>query len=183
MALINAGDITQFYRLSGPDDAPVVILSHSLGQDHAMFDAQADALSRYFRVLRYDTRGHGASGVTSGDYRIDQLGGDVLALAEALGIDQFAIAGVSLGGMIGLWLATHAPNRVTAAVIANSSARAEAERMETRRKTVLESGMSAVVDAVMGRFFSPQVLASASAVVCGSRRTITATKPIGYAGC
>jgi len=183
MSLITAGDITQFYRLSGPDDRPVVILSHSLGQDHAMFDAQADALSGQFRVLRYDTRGHGASGVTPGDYTIDQLGGDVLALVDALGIDRFAIAGVSLGGMIAIWLATHAPERVTAAVIANSSARAEAERMETRRTTVLASGMRAVADAVMGRFFSPRMLADAPPVVAESRRTLLATSPVGYAGC
>jgi 3-oxoadipate enol-lactonase / 4-carboxymuconolactone decarboxylase len=183
MPLLTLGSTSCFYRLSGPEDRPVVILSHSLGQDHGMFDAQAVALSPHFRVLRYDIRGHGASGVTPGDYRIEQLGTDVLTLADALGIERFAIAGVSLGGMIGLWLATHAPDRVTAAVIANSSARAEAERMEARRKTVLESGMSAVVDAVMGRFFSPEVLATSSATVAESRRTLLATNPVGYAGC
>jgi len=183
MSLLKTADTTLFYRLSGPDDAPVVILSHSLGQDHGMFDAQAEVLSQHFRVLRYDTRGHGASGATPGDYRIDQLGADVLALADALSIEHFAIAGVSLGGMIGLWLATHAPDRVTAAVIANSSARAEAERMEARRKTVLESGLAAVGEAVMGRFFSPRLLKEAPPVVAESRRTLLATSPVGYAGC
>jgi 3-oxoadipate enol-lactonase / 4-carboxymuconolactone decarboxylase len=183
MPLLPLGSTSCFYRLSGSDDRPVVILSHSLGQDHGMFDAQADALSQHFRVLRYDIRGHGASGVTPGDYRIEQLGADVLALADALGIERFAIAGVSLGGMIGLWLATHAPERITAAVIANSSAKAEAERMETRRTTVLASGMTAVVDAVMGRFFSQRMLAEAPPVVAESRRTLLATNPTGYAGC
>ena len=148
-----------------------------------MFDAQAEVLSRHLRVLRYDIRGHGASSITPGDYRIDQLADDVLALADRLGIDRFAIAGVSLGGMIGLRLAAYAPHRVTAAVIANSSAKAEAERMETRRTTVLAGGMSAVADTVMSRFFSPRLLAEAPASVSDSRRTLLATDPVGYAGC
>ena len=172
-----------YYRLQGRDDAPAIILSHSLGLEHGMWDALTAQLLPHCRVLRYDTRGHGASGVTPGDYTIDRLGGDVFALADALGIDRFAIAGVSLGGMIAIWLATHAPDRVTAAVIANSSARAEAERMETRRTTVLASGMAAVADAVMGRFFSPRMLAETSPVVAESRRTLLATNPVGYAGC
>ena len=100
------------------------------------------------------SRGHGASDVTPGDYQIEQLGQDVVALADALGIDRFAFCGLSLGGMIGLWLAAQAPARITHVVLANTSARADSAGMETRRQTVLAGGMASVADIVMGRFFS-----------------------------
>src|SRR5258705_10369351 len=129
MPLINIADTTCYYRFTGRDQAPVLILSHSLGQDHGMWDPQVADLSSHFRVLRYDIRGHGASGVTPGDYRIEQLGADALALADALGIDRFAFCGVSLGGMIGQWLAAPTAARVTSAVLANTSARADAPRL------------------------------------------------------
>ncbi|MDO8679631.1 MAG: 3-oxoadipate enol-lactonase [Acidobacteriota bacterium] len=183
MPLLSLGDLTCYYRMDGRDDRPVLMLSHSLGQDHGMWDAQAADLSAHFRVLRYDTRGHGASTATPGDYRIEQLGRDALALADALAIDRFAFCGLSLGGMIGLWLASHAPTRLTAAVLANTSPRPGAERMEARRQAVLSSGMAAVADAVMGRFFSPRRLAADPPTVAAARRTLLATDPAGYAGC
>jgi 3-oxoadipate enol-lactonase/4-carboxymuconolactone decarboxylase len=183
MPLQTIAGTTCYYRLSGPETAPVLMLAHSLGQDHGMWDAQAGDLSSHFRVLRYDIRGHGASGVTPGDYRIEQLGGDALALADALGIERFAFCGVSLGGMIGQWLAANAAGRVTAAVLANTSPRADAARMETRRKDVLSGGMAAVADAVMARFFSPRLLAAQPPAVAEARRTLLATSPTGYAGC
>ena len=183
MPLLTLNGARCYYRLDGLDDRPVLMLSHSLGQDHTMWDAQAADLARHFRVLRYDTRGHGASEVTSGEYRIDQLAGDALALADSLGIERFAFCGLSLGGMIGQWLAANAPDRLTAVVLANTSARADAEGMEKRRQTVLSSGMPAVVELVMGRFFSPRMLASGSPLVASSRRTLLATDPVGYAGC
>jgi 3-oxoadipate enol-lactonase/4-carboxymuconolactone decarboxylase len=183
MPLINLSGTSCYYRLEGPDDRPVVILSHSLGQDHGMWDAQAAALSAHFRVLRYDVRGHGASGAPEGDYRIEQLGADALALADALGIERFAFCGLSLGGAIGLWLATNAPHRLTHVVLANTSARLDAAGLEVRRQAVLGGGMSAVVDTVMARFFSPRLLGSGSPAVALARRTLLATNPQGYAGC
>ena len=183
MPLLSVRDTTIFYRLSGREDRPVLVLSHSLGQDHGMWDAQVPDLSEHFQVLRYDTRGHGASGVTPGDYRLDQLGSDVLALADALGIERFAFCGLSLGGMIGQWLATHAAGRVVAVVLANTSARPDAEKMEGRRRTVLDKGMAAVTDEVMARFFSPRLLAANPPAVASARRTLLSTDPTGYAGC
>lgn len=183
MPLLTLSDLTCYYRVTGPDEAPVLMLSHSLGQDHGMWDPQAADLSARFRVIRYDIRGHGASSVTTGDYRIEQLGADALALADALGVDRFAFCGVSLGGMIGQWLAAHVPDRVTALVLANTSARADAERMESRRQAVLAGGMTAVVDVVMGRFFSPPSLALNPPMVASARRTLLGTDPVGYAGC
>lgn len=183
MPLLNLPDGAIFYRVSGRDDAPVLLLSHSLGQDHGMWDQQVPSLSEYFRVVRYDTRGHGGSAVTPGDYRIDQLGRDVLALADAVGIPRFAFCGVSLGGMIAQWLAVHAPDRLTAVVLANTSAHPDAARMEARRRAVLSGGMTPVAAEVMGRFFSPATLAACPGVVADARRTLLATDPVGYAGC
>jgi 3-oxoadipate enol-lactonase / 4-carboxymuconolactone decarboxylase len=184
MPLVSIRDITCYYRLEGPDAAPVVMLSHSLGLDHAMWDRQAADLVPHFRVLRYDTRGHGASLAPHGDYSIQQLGQDALALADVLQIDRFAWCGLSLGGMIGQWIAFNAPDRLTALVLANTSPRlSDPSLMETRRRTVLERGMAAIEEMAMARFFSPRFLASNTRDVAWARRTLLATDPIGYAGC
>jgi 3-oxoadipate enol-lactonase/4-carboxymuconolactone decarboxylase len=184
MPLLNLGHTTCYYRLSGREELPVLMLAHSLGQDHGMWDAQAEDLSAQFRVLRYDIRGHGASSAPAGDYRVEELAADALALAQALGIERFAFCGLSLGGMIGQWLAAHAPDRIVAAVLANTSARPDAVVMEARRQTVLGHGIAAVADTVMGRFFSPRLLADpVSPAVATARRTLLATDPVGYAGC
>jgi 3-oxoadipate enol-lactonase / 4-carboxymuconolactone decarboxylase len=183
MPLLTIHGATVYYRLDGLDDRPVLMLAHSLGQDHGMWDTQAADLAAHFRVLLYDIRGHGASAATPGDYRIEQLGADALALADALSIDRFAFCGLSLGGMIGQWLAAHASNRLTAVVLANTSPRPGAEGMEARRQTVLSGGMPAVADTVMRRFFSPRLLDGHSPAVDAARRTLLATDPAGYAGC
>jgi 3-oxoadipate enol-lactonase/4-carboxymuconolactone decarboxylase len=175
---------TTYYRFDGADDRPVIVLSHSLGLDHAMWDTQATDLLPYFRVLRYDIRGHGGSSVAEGDCTIAGLGRDVLALADACGVQQFAYCGLSLGGMIGQWLAATAPDRVTHLILANTTARlSDPHAMEVRRKTTLEKGMPGIVEMVMGRFFSPAVLASDAPQVASARRTLLSTSPTGYAAC
>jgi 3-oxoadipate enol-lactonase/4-carboxymuconolactone decarboxylase len=184
MPVAHFDDRATYYRFDGADDRPVIILSHSLGLDHAMWDAQASDLLPYFRVLRYDTRGHGGSSAPQGDYTIAGLGADVLALADACGVREFAFCGLSLGGMIGQWLAANAPDRVTRLILANTTARlTDTHAMEVRRKTVLEKGMTGIGEMVMARFFSSAVLASRSPHVSSARRTLLATNPIGYAGC
>jgi 3-oxoadipate enol-lactonase / 4-carboxymuconolactone decarboxylase len=184
MPFVQLDDHRCYYRLDGVDGPPVVMLSHSLGLDHTMWDALAVDLSGHATVLRYDTRGHGATDATPGDYRIDQLGRDALALADALGIRTFAFCGLSLGGMVGQWLATHAADRLTRLVLANTTARvSEPQAMEDRRRAVLEKGMSAVVDVVMARFFSAAALNAGGAAVASARRTLLSTNPTGYAGC
>jgi len=182
MPVFQNGPARCFYRVHGEEDRPPLFLSHSLGQDHGMWDAQAEALAPHFRVVRYDIRGHGASGVTPGDYAVADLGQDVLRLADEIGITRFAFCGLSLGGMIAQWLAANAPTRVTAIVLANTSPLPGFERMERRRQTVLASGMAAVADEVMGRFFSPAHLAAGGPAVAEARRTLLATDPVGYAG-
>jgi 3-oxoadipate enol-lactonase/4-carboxymuconolactone decarboxylase len=183
MPLLTTSSTATFYRFDGSDDLPVLMLSHSLGQDHSMWDAQAASLSSRFRVLRYDTRGHGASAVPAGDYVIEDLARDALALADGLGIPTFAFCGLSLGGMVGQWLGAHAGDRLTGLILANTSPKADAHGMEERRQLVLRHGMAAISDIVMGRFFSRPVLAANSAAVAAARRTLLATDPVGYAGC
>ncbi len=181
MPVFQNGPAGCFYRVHGDDDKPALFLSHSLGQDHGMWDAQAEALAPHFRVVRYDIRGHGASGVTAGDCTIADLGQDVLRLADQLRIKQFAFCGLSLGGMIAQWLGAHAAERVTAIVLANTSPLPGFERMERRRQTVLAKGMTAVVDEVMSRFFAPAQLSAGGPLVAEARRTLLATDPAGYA--
>ncbi|HXH07656.1 MAG TPA: 3-oxoadipate enol-lactonase [Vicinamibacterales bacterium] len=183
MPLLRIADTTCYYRLEGAEDRPLLVLAHALGQDHGMWAAQVADLAPHFRVLRYDIRGHGASAATPGEYSVDRLGHDILALADALDAGRFAFCGLSLGGMIGLWLAARAPERLTALVLANTSARPEAERMEERRRAVLAGGMAAVAETVMSRYFSPRALAEHPPDVATARRTLLATDPGGYAGC
>jgi 3-oxoadipate enol-lactonase / 4-carboxymuconolactone decarboxylase len=184
MPLIHAGGLRQYYRIDGHDDRPVLILLHSLGCDHTQWEMQAADLQPQFRVLRYDLRGHGGTDASKGDYSIELLGQDALALVDALGMKRFALCGLSLGGMIGQWLAARAPERVTHVVLANTSARyPDPSAMEVRRKTVLAQGMAAVADTVMQRFFTAESLAANPPAVAGIRRVLLATDPAGYAGC
>jgi 3-oxoadipate enol-lactonase/4-carboxymuconolactone decarboxylase len=183
MSFVTIDGARHYYRLDGRDGLSVVMLSHSLGHDHSMWDLQAADLGEHFQVLRYDIRGHGASDVTAGEYTVDQLGRDALAIADALGIEHFAFCGLSLGGMIGQWLALNAPSRLTALILANSSAHPDAKRMEERRQMVLASGMAAVADTVMSRFFPERLRKANPPVVAAARRVLLGTDPIGYAGC
>lgn len=184
MPVLTATPVSCYYRLDGADDRPVVVLIHSLGLDHGMWDAQASDLLPHFRVLRYDIRGHGASGAPAGDYRIEDLGRDLIALVDALGLDRVALCGLSIGGMIALWVAGHAPDRVTSLVLANTTPRvAEPAAMGARAELVRRDGMAAVTDTVLSRFFSPRTLAADGPPVAWARRTLLATNPQGYAGC
>ena len=172
-----------YYRLHGRDADPVVMLSHSLGLDHGMWDALAAQLLPHMRVLRYDTRGHGASQPTPGDYTVEQLAHDALALADTLGIRRFAWCGLSLGGMIGQWLGANAADRLTRLVLANTSPRVDPQVFEQRRLHVLDHGLADIIDTVMGRFFSPRMLASGDPSLDWARRAALANDWTGYAGC
>lgn len=171
-----------FYRLEGQSGLPVLVLSHSLGCDHEMWAPQMPDFLHHFQVLRYDTRGHGASSVPAGDFTIDQLGQDALTLVDKLGIAKFAFCGLSMGGAVGQWLAINAPQRLTALVLANTSPKfGTAEIWDTRRKAVLDGGMQSVADAVMQRFFSTEQLAGIAAQ--STKAILLGTDPKGYAAC
>ena len=184
MPFANIQNARTFYRLQGNAGRPVLIFSHSIGADHAMWNPQAADLLRHFRVLQYDIRGHGASDAPAGDYSIELLGRDILGLADALGISQFAFCGLSLGGAIGQWVAAHAPERVTHLVLANTSPQfGPRANWQTRMDAVSKNGMAAVVDMVMQRFFSPGTLARDDPYAASIRSFIVGTDPVGYAGC
>jgi 3-oxoadipate enol-lactonase len=171
-----------FYRLEGRPGLPVLVLSHSLGCDHGMWLPQMPDLLERFQILRYDTRAHGASDAPGGDYSVDQLGQDVLGLLDALHISQAAFCGISMGGAVGQWLGVNAPQRLTALVLANTTAKfGTPDLWEARRKAVLEGGMQAIVGATMERFFSAENRGSASAQ--SVRNVFLGTDPRGYAAC
>ena len=171
-----------FYRLEGRRDLPALVLSHSLGCDHSMWAPQMPDLLNHFQVLRYDTRGHGASAVPPGDYTLDQLGQDALGLADKLGLANFAFCGLSMGGAVGQWLAINAPQRLTSLILANTSAKfGRPDTWDARRKAVLEGGMPAIVDMVMQRFFSADKQESAWAQ--STRAVLLGIDPKGYIGC
>src|SRR5215203_7084941 len=154
MPFVTAEGIRHYYRLTGAAGRPVLLLSHSLGLDHGMWDPQMPDLERHFQVLRYDLRGHGASDAPAGEYTIEQLGRDALAIADAAGVLAFAFCGLSIGGMLGQWIALQAPGRLTHLVLANTTVcMTDPSLMEVRRQTVLAEGMSAVTDAAVRRFF------------------------------
>lgn len=173
------------HEIVGPDGAPVVLLASSLGSTRAMWDPQVPALTGAgLRVLRFDTRGHGRSPVPPGPYTLDDLGADVLALLDRLELDRVHVVGLSLGGMIGMWLAATAPARVDRLVLCCTSALlGPAQAWAERAATVRAQGTGAVADAVAARWFTAGFAARRPDVVTAARNMIAATPAEGYAGC
>lgn len=172
------------YRFDGPDDAPVLILSHSLGTDHTMWDVQMPTLTRYFQVLRYDSRGHGSSAVPPGPYTIEKLGQDALALIDALNIQKAHFCGLSMGGMVGMWLAAHAPERIDHLALCNTAARMGPPQLwDARIESVRQWGMAGSADAVMARWFAPAFWEQAPDVIETLRQTLIHTPADGYIAC
>jgi len=169
------------YSLEGAADAPVLVLSNSLGTDRAMWDPQMAALRARFRVLRYDTRGHGASGVPAQPYLVDRLGRDVLALLDGCGIARAHFCGLSMGGMTGMWLGREAPARLDRLVLCNTAARiGPPEVWDKRVETVRASGMEAIVPGVIERWFTAPFRAREPAAVARIVAMLRATPPAGY---
>ena len=184
MPFANVNGARLFYRLDGLDDRPAILFCHSLGVDHSQWDYQAAALLPHFRILRYDLRGHGASDSTPGEYTLELLGKDALAVADAAGLRTFSFCGLSIGGMVGQWLGANTPDRITHLILANTTSRqANPQIMQDRRDAVLKSGMNSVVDGVLQRFFLPKTLAANLPEVASVRQRIVTTDPVGYAGC
>jgi 3-oxoadipate enol-lactonase len=185
MPFVEVGQCHLHYRCDGPDDAPPLVLSHSLGADLSMWEPQIAALARHYRVCRYDTRGHGASTVTPGPYTIARLGVDVIGLLKALSIRRANFCGLSLGGMIGMWLGYYAPEWIDRLVLCNTAARLGSDEFwNSRIAAVRKSGMNAVVETVIGRWFTASFRKRALEPVDRVRRTLLATHVEGYAaGC
>lgn len=174
-----------FHRFDGPEKGPVLVLSNSLGTALEMWDPQMPALTGRFRVLRYDTRGHGRSAVPSGPYSIADLGKDVLALLDETGVGRASFCGLSMGGMIGMWLGTNARDRIERLVLCNTSAQmiGTPELWQQRITLAQTKGMSALAEGVIERWFTPGFRARDPEAVEQVRKMLLATPGAGYAAC
>lgn len=172
------------YHLEGPDDAPVLLLSNSLGTDIGMWEPQMAAFTARFRVLRYDSRGHGKSDAPPGPYTIERLGKDALGLLDALDLRRVRFCGLSKGGMVGMWLGANAGDRIERLVLCNSSAQLGPPALwDDRIRAVREGGMAALTDAVLERWFTASFRVAAPEKTAPVRRMLLATPPEGYVGC
>jgi 3-oxoadipate enol-lactonase len=170
--------------VEGPADAPVLLLSNSLGADLTMWDPQVPALTEHFRVVRYDTRGHGRSPAPDGDYTIDDLTDDVVALLNRLDVERTHVAGLSIGGMTALRLAAREPQRVaTVAVLCSSAHPGNEQAWRDRATTVRAEGTGAIAEAVISRWLTPPYAAAHPDLVAQLCATFEAHSDEGYARC
>jgi 3-oxoadipate enol-lactonase len=176
--------VTLHHVVGGDRDAPVLLLGSSLGTTHEMWEPQAEVLGERFRVVRYDRRGHGRSPVAPGPTTLDDLGADLLELLDELGLERVSFAGLSLGGLEGVWLAVHAPERVDRLVLACTAASfPPRETWVERAFAVRASGVAAIAEAVLARWFRPVFHETRPDVVSHFGAMLVATPPGGYAAC
>jgi 3-oxoadipate enol-lactonase len=183
---ITANGITMHYEMEGPESAPVVTLSHSLATDLSMWDPQVPALKSEYRVLRYDTRGHGGTEATDGSYTLDQLAEDVKALLQALGISKTHFMGISMGGMIAQTLALKDPGILGSLVLCDTSSRIPEEALpvwEERIGLAQKQGMDTLVEPTLERWFTASFRKKPLPVLDKIRGMIRATPLKGYVGC
>jgi len=184
MPILKSGQARIHYALEGQNGLPALVFSNSLGADHSMWDRQASVFQKRFRVLRYDTRGHGQSSSTPGPYSIELLAKDVIALLDAQGLDRAYFCGLSMGGMIGMWLGINAPERLNKLVLCNTGARiGTRETWDTRIETVRKNGMKSVASAVVERWFTPAFRQKSPATISSTLKMIESANPDGYAAC
>jgi 3-oxoadipate enol-lactonase/4-carboxymuconolactone decarboxylase len=176
------GPLNVHVRIGGPAGAPVLVLLHSLGTNQGVWDAQAAALGGMFRVVRPDMRGHGLTETTPGPYTMEGLAADVLALMDALGVEQAHVGGISIGGMIAQSLAAMAPERVQSLVLCDTAMTIPTRQSWAERAAAVRAGgMAAVADTVLARWVTPDFLGEPAAF--GLRAMLLRTDPEGYAAC
>ncbi|MDP6344702.1 MAG: 3-oxoadipate enol-lactonase [Alphaproteobacteria bacterium] len=183
---INANGIDIDYDVSGTDDGPVVVLSHSLGSSRVMWDPQMPALEAAYRVVSYDTRGHGGSSAPAEAYSLDQLGDDAMALLDALEIESAHWVGLSMGGMIGQNLALRQNGRLDSLVLCDTSAQIPAEARSTwddRIAAADSGGMAPLAEPTLERWFTPDYLGGDPPAVAPIRQQFLDTPPAGFIGC
>jgi 3-oxoadipate enol-lactonase len=183
---IKANGIQMNYELTGAKDATVVMLSHSLGSSLAMWNPQMKAIDPHYRVLRYDTRGHGGSDAPSGAYTLDQLADDAIGLMDALDIKMVQWVGLSMGGMIGQCLALKHAYRIQSLVLCDTAATIPPESLPMRKeriKTAREKGMKALLQPTLERWFTSSYLSKNPPEVEFIRKQFLATPVAGYIGC
>jgi 3-oxoadipate enol-lactonase len=171
------------WEAEGPDDAPVLVLLGSIGSTLAMWEPNVAALSERLRVVRADHRGHGGSPVPRGPYALADLGADVVALLDALGVERASVCGLSLGGMVGMWLGAHAPERVERLALLCTSSRMDPEIWRGRAAAVRAMGTISIAEAVVARWFTPAFAAREPAVVARMHTMVASVSDEGYASC
>ena len=182
MPFARVNGATLHYRIDGPAAARGLVLLNSLGADLRMWEALVPTLGAGYRILRHDGRGHGSSPATPGPYTVELLGRDLLELLQVTGISRPHLCGLSLGGMVGIWLAAHQPGLMSSLVLCNTAARmGRPEAYDERIARVRAGGMAAVVEAVLGAWFTPAFREGRPAEVGRAREMILGTSPEGYA--
>ncbi|HYD62202.1 MAG TPA: 3-oxoadipate enol-lactonase [Noviherbaspirillum sp.] len=182
MPVAEIGGTQIHYRLDGEQGRPVLVLSNSLGTNLEMWAPQAGALSEHFQVLRYDTRGHGESGVPPGPYTMSRLAADVIDLMDHLGIARAHFCGLSMGGIAGMRLALDYPVRIDRLVLSNTAAFiGPPQNWTARAEKVRAEGMEAIGDAVVARWLTPDFAQANPELVTEMRRMLVATDAEGYA--
>ena len=184
MSYANVDGCRIHYRMDGTRGKPVLVLSNSLGTDLAMWEPQIASLAPHFCIVRYDMRGHGQSEAPPGPYSIERLGRDVLGLLDHLDAPRASLCGVSLGGMAGMWLGAHAPERIERLVLANTAPQMTPPEMWNQRiAKVNAGGVAAISDAVLGRWFSPSFAAQAPATMIQMKAMMERQPIAGYVAC
>ena len=172
------------YRVDGREHAPWLTFCNSLGTDLHMWDPQVDALAEHFRILRYDRRGHGQSDTPPGLYQVEQLGGDVLALWDALGVERSHFCGLSIGGLTGQWLGLNAPERLQRLVVCATAAKiGSTDSWAQRIESVLRDGLTGLAEATVQRWFTPGFVAAHPLVIDEVVTCFLESSREGYAGC
>jgi 3-oxoadipate enol-lactonase len=181
MPRIEVNGVRLFYTLSGKADAPVLMMSNSLGTTLEMWQPQLAALESRFHLLRYDMRGHGKSDVTEAACSIGTLGQDVLSLLDELQIGKVHFCGLSIGGVIGQWLGANAPERLKSLVLCNTAARiGTLESWNERIAAVEQGGVASIAQAVIQRWFTPAFRLASPGAVAPLQAMLLATNPRGY---
>jgi 3-oxoadipate enol-lactonase len=184
MPKIQSNGCALHVEVEGPADAPVLMLSNSLGADLRMWDRQVQPFTQHFRLVRYDRRGHGRSDAPKGPYSMEMLGRDVLAVLDALEIEKINWCGLSMGGMVGMWLGANAPQRVEKLVLSNTTAHfADNTPWVDRIKLVREKGLGALVGPTMERWFTKEFREREPQTIAAMSERFLATPAEGYVGC
>jgi 3-oxoadipate enol-lactonase len=189
MPFLRAGDIVTHYRFDGPPEAPVVLLANSLGTNFHMWDAQAAVLSRHYRVLRYDMRGHGLSDATppggaGPGYTLDQLAQDALGLLDGLAIDRVHFCGLSIGGMVAQRCTALAPARVASLILCDTASRIGPPSLwDDRVAAIGRAGLAGIRDGVLARWFTEDFRRRHPVELQGFGNMLVRTPAEGYVGC
>ncbi|MCA3182462.1 MAG: alpha/beta fold hydrolase, partial [Cupriavidus sp.] len=182
MPFADLPDVRLHYQLDGDASLPVLVLSNSLGTSFEMWQPQVAELTKHFRLLRYDTRGHGQSAVTEGPYSIAQLGGDVIALLDHLGLQRVHFCGLSMGGITGMWLALNHASRLEKLILCNTAAYiGPPENWANRAAAVERDGVASIAAAVVDKWLTPDFAAQQPELVQHLRAMLGATDARGYA--